>query len=336
MESNVPQPSRDIAVFTSTGAQKTLTAAESKDPAKAVAAAKRAGGFAWIGLTNPSPADVDDLGKAFGLHPLAVKDARSGRQQPKVQFYDEHAFVVMWSIEKNDGTLDFELRQIFVFAREGLLISVEHGDRKGSQVRAALENSPTGLADGVMSGLYTIMAGVVDTYTQATSIIEDEIEKLEDQVFNPAVHEDPARLYGLRKRIGRVNRAIGGMTVSLRNSMDHLTNRTVDHVRVAPYFRDLLDDLTGTDQLTTDQYTALDGIISSHENSVASQQNADSRRISAVAALIAFPAVIAGLYGMNFKNLPGVSWTFGWVAVAGAIVLIEGVVYGLFRRQKWL
>lgn len=85
-ESNVPHTTRDIAVFTSTGAQKTLSAAVSQDPAKAVAAAKRAGGFAWIGLTNPSGAEVDDLGQEFGLHPLAVKDARSGRQQPKVQF----------------------------------------------------------------------------------------------------------------------------------------------------------------------------------------------------------------------------------------------------------
>jgi magnesium transporter len=336
MERNVTYTSREIAVFTSTGAQKTLTASQSQDPAKAIAAAKRAGGFAWIGLTNPSPADVDDLGQEFGLHPLAIKDARSGRQQPKVQFYDEHAFVVMWSIENNGGNLDFELRQLFLFAREGMLISVEHGDREGSQIRAALENSPTGLGDGVMGGLYTIMASVVDTYTQATSIIENELEKLEDQVFNPTVHEDPARLYGLRKRIGRVNRAIGGITVSLRNSMDHITNRTVDHVRVAPYFRDLLDDLTGTNQLTTDQDAALHGIISSHENAVASQQNADSRRISAAAALIAIPAVVAGLYGMNFKNLPGTSWEFGWVACTGAIVLIEAIVYAQFRRQKWL
>jgi len=335
-ERNVPYTSRDIAVFTSTGAQKTLTAAVSQDPAKAVAAAKRAGGFAWIGLTNPSAADVDELGQKFGLHPLAIKDARSGRQQPKVQFYDEHAFVVIWSLEKIDGTLDFELRQMFLFAREGLLISVEHGDRKGSQIRATLENSPTRLDGGVMSGLYSIMASVVDTYTLATSIIEDELEKLEDQVFNPAVHEDPARIYGLRKRIGRVNRAIGGLTVSLRNSMHHIANRTVDHVRVAPYFQDLLDDLAGTDQLTTDQNAALDGIISSHENAVASQQNADSRRISAAAAMLAIPAVIAGLYGMNFKNLPGIEWSFGWIAWAGGIVLIEGIVYGLFRRRKWL
>lgn len=330
------QTSRDIVVFTSTGAQKTLTAGQAEDPVKAVAAAKRAGGFAWIGLSNPSGAEVEDLGKAFGLHPLAVKDASSGRQQPKVQFYDEHVFVVMWSVEQSDDTLEFALRQTFLFAREGLLISVEHGERKDSSIRAALEESPTGPSDGVMGGLYAVMASVVDTYTEATSTIENELEALEDQVFNLAVTEDPARLYRLRRRIGRVDRAISGMTVSLRNGMDHLTDLTVDHVKVAPYFRDLLDDLTGTDQLTTDQVAALDALISSHENSVASQQNTDSRRISAVAALIAIPAVIAGLYGMNFKNLPGVAWSLGWVAVSGAIVLIEGVVYALFRRQKWL
>ena len=241
----------------------------------------------------------------------------------------------MWSLEQNSGSLNFELRQMFLFAREGLLLSVEHGDRKGTQIRAALENSPTGLAGAVMSGLYAVMASVVDTYTQATSSIEDELEKLEDQVFNPTVREDPARLHELRKRIGRVNRAIGGLTASLRNSTDHITNRTVDHVRVAPYFRDPLDDLTGTDQLTTNQHAALDGIISSHENAVASQQSADSKRVSAAAAMLAIPAVIAGLYGMNFKNLPGISWSFGWVACAGAIVLIEGIVYVLFRRRKW-
>ncbi|MFF1875805.1 CorA family divalent cation transporter, partial [Kitasatospora herbaricolor] len=81
--------------------------------------------------------------------------------------------------------------------------------------------------------------------------------------------------------------------------------------------------------------SALDGVISSHENSVASEQNSDSRTISAFAALLAIPAVVAGICGMNFKDLPATNWPYGWVLIVALIVALELWAYIALKKRHW-
>ena len=111
---------------------------------------------------------------------------------------------------------------------------------------------------------------------------------------------------------------------------------TVGHEHVVPYLHDLLDDAAGTAALINNQSRALDAILSSHESNVAARQNKDMRTISAFAALLALPTLIAGLYGMNFKNIPLVQWQFGWIAIAAAMVTVDVIIYIMFKRRGWL
>lgn len=97
-----------------------------------------------------------------------------------------------------------------------------------------------------------------------------------------------------------------------------------------------MDDAAGTAALIANQSKGLDAILSSYEHTVATRQNQDMRTSSAFAALLAVPTLIAGLYGMNFDNIPPVQWEFGWVAIGAAIVRIDTVLYGLFKRRRWL
>ena len=91
---------------------------------------------------------------------------------------------------------------------------------------------------------------------------------------------------------------------------------------MVPYLHDLLDDAAGTAALINNQSSALDAVLSSHENNVAARQNKDMRTISSFAALLALPTLIAGLYGMNFKNIPLVQWEYGWMVIAAALVVV--------------
>jgi magnesium transporter len=187
-----------------------------------------------------------------------------------------------------------------------------------------------------MSAVYEVMANIARGYTEVSSVIEKELEALEAQVFDEDQKDDSKRIYALRKQIGKVNRAVSGISTSLANARAHFDKLSIGNERVGVYFQDLIDDLTGTDQLTTDQNSALDGVISTHENSVASQQNTDARKISAIAALVAVPAVVAGLFGMNFKNLPAVSWAFGWELSVVIILAFDLCAFLFFRRRRWL
>lgn len=126
------------------------------------------------------------------------------------------------------------------------------------------------------------------------------------------------------------------LAAALRESTQHLETVTVGKDRIGPYLQDLLDDAAGTAALINNQSQALDAILSSHENNVSARQNKDTRTISAFAALLALPTLIAGLYGMNFKNIPLVQWQYGWLVVGGAIIVVDIVIYLMFKRRHWL
>ena len=335
-KSDGKQPkSDDAAVFTSSGNLSPSVSAEGKSPKQLVAAAKRGRGYAWIGLTNPSPSEVEELADALDLPVVAARDAAIPGQQPKVQFFGQTMVVVLWTLRPTDNKLRYETVETYIVATDHVLVTVQYGDPEADSIRSALEEDVPG-AVGVVGGAYKVMARAALHYTEATHHIEQELEELEDQVFNPSTADNARRIYGLRRHIGRVTRAVSGITRSLERTVDELALSEDSEDTVRPYLRDLLDDLVGTQQLAADQDKALDGIIATHENGVASQQNRDARRVSAVAALIAAPAVIAGIYGMNFKNLPGVDWQYGWLAVMAGIAVVVACMAFYFKRVHWL
>ncbi len=197
-------------------------------------------------------------------------------------------------------------------------------------------DAPESFRDGAMPAAYTIMADVVDGYAKAAADVESDLESLEEQVFNEGTNEDHRRIYEIRKDIGRIDRAVSSIAAALRESTQHLETLKVGRDEIVPYLHDLLDDAAGTAALINNQSRALDAILSSHENNVAARQNQDMRTISAFAALLALPTLIAGLYGMNFKNIPLVQWQYGWLVVGGAIVVVDVVIYVMFKRRHWL
>ncbi len=295
------------------------------------------GGFVWISLDDPDAAELESLGALLGLHPLAVADAASGRQQPKIQSYEEHLFVVLWMLIRPADSDEVTIAPTFLFVRDGLLVSVRRGGGAGQHdFSAMLDAAFAELGHGAVGALYAIMHGIVEGYTEVTDLMESDLETLETQVFAEETTENVRQIYRMRQQIGRVQRAISGMSVSLGVSREHLRDLIVGHERVEPYFQDLIDDLVGTNQLIGDQDRALDGVLASHENNVAVRQNNDTRKISAFAALLSVPAVLAGLFGMNFTNLPGVSWAFGWEVLVAVIVVIDVVMYVMFKRRRWL
>jgi magnesium transporter len=199
-----------------------------------------------------------------------------------------------------------------------------------------LAKAPANLRDATMPAAYTIMADIVDGYAKAAADVESDLEELEEQVFNDSTSEDHRRIYKVRKDIGRIDRAVSSIAAALRESTDHLEALTVGREHIVPYLHDLLDDAAGTAALINNQSRALDAILSSHENNVSARQNKDMRTISAFAALLALPTLIAGIYGMNFKNIPLVQWQYGWVAIGVAIVVVDLIIYIMFKRRGWL
>jgi magnesium transporter len=327
---------RDVITFHDNNAPKPLSKAARKSLAAPIAAAKRAGGFLWIGLEDPDEKEMKALAEQLGLHPLATLDATNGKQQPKIQSYDEHLFVVMWLLHESRASR-LSVGELFLFVREGLLVTVQRDmSTHPLDIPTILDATETSLSSGSVGGLYGVMANVANTYSDLSSEVEKDLEHLERQVFDEHKADDSARIYRLRQELGKLQRAVSSMAKALETSRDRVDKLAVGNRVIEPYLRDLLDDLAGTAQLVSDQGSALDGVVSSHENNVASQQNDDTRKISAFAALLSVPTVLAGLYGMNFKNLPGVNWGFGWETLLAVVIVLDVLMFINFKRRHWL
>jgi magnesium transporter len=301
--------------------------------------AKRHHGFIWLHLVDPAEATVDRARETLGIHPTAAADVLSGRQQPKVQKYAGHLFILLWSIlprtESNGGGL--VLGQTYLYIGDGWLLTVQRGEGgELTDLPRLLGDAPESFRDAAMPAAYTIMAEVVDGYAKAAADVETDLEVLEEQVFDEATTEDHRRIYEIRRDIGRIDRAVSSIAAALRESTDHLEKLTVGGDEIVPYLHDLLDDAAGTAALINNQSRALDAILSSHENNVAARQNQDMRTISAFAALLALPTLVASLYGTNFANLPLADWDYGLVVVAAVMVVVDVVIYVMFKRRHWL
>jgi magnesium transporter len=144
---------RNAVVYSASGTPKALTAAAQKSPMAAIAAAAKAKGFVWIGLEDPDEPEMRTLADQLGLHPLATIDAITGKQQPKIQSFDEHLFIVMW-ILRETSKKKLEVGSLFLFVRDGLLVTVQRDMGKHPLViEDILEATETSLRAGAVGGM---------------------------------------------------------------------------------------------------------------------------------------------------------------------------------------
>lgn len=290
----------------------------------------------WTLLPNPAPAELARATQGWDLHPLITTDLTQRRRHPKLERFGEVRYLTVWDIDPRDGreASDAELR--FVFDDERLVI-VQQGPPEHLRDIGALLTAADALpVRSPVSAVYRVLNAVVADFVQIGADIERELERVEAEVFDSRVHEDYRRIYRLRQRIGTIDRAASGLAEAVRDGRAEIEAATVGETALRPYFRRLVDDVEGVARLAAAEHVALDAVVSSHESNVSTRQNQDMRTISSFAALLAIPTVVAGIYGMNFKNLPLVQWQFGWLVIGLSIVVVDVVAVVLFLRRGWL
>ncbi|PII84758.1 hypothetical protein BMH32_13340 [Leucobacter sp. OLJS4] len=291
----------------------------------------------WCRLVNPTRAELDAARERHGLHPLIVEDLLGGRQQPKAERFDGHLSLFVWDVHRRGpgpATTDVDL--VLILTADVLLI-VQRGDAE--EVRpldALLAKAGPVPVDSPISAAYCVLEAVVRDFVDLGTRVETDLDELEAEVFDSEVREDYRKIYRLRQQIGRIDRAVRGLSHVLDEAHSDIQRATARQPELRPYFRHLENDARGVAELTATEYASLDAIVSSHESNVAARQNQDMRTISAVAALLAIPTVIAGIYGMNFKNLPLVQWEGGWIVIGVLLAVVDLGAYLMFRRRGWL
>ena len=293
------------------------------------------GGFVWVGLLEPSADELGTVAKAFDLHPLAVEDALSAHQRPKVETYDASLFLVLKTLWYIDDTDAVETGEIHLFVGPDFIVSVRHG--QGSELasaRRALESQQSVLTHGPSAVVYGVCDRVVDEYEHVLDELQTDVDEVEASVFSTARTDDAVRIYTLKREIAELRRAVQ----PLREAVRRLAAGEVAGVdaAAAPFLRDVLDHL----QRAAESVDSLDSLLSTafdaHLARISIQQNDDMRKISAGVALVAVPTLIAGVYGMNFQHMPELQQPWGYPFALVLMVASVAAPLLYFRRKGWM
>ncbi len=291
--------------------------------------------FVWIGLHEPTPEEFEVVRREFDLHELAVEDAIKAHQRPKLESYDDSVLLVLKPARYVDTEEVVELGEILIFLGPGFIVVVRHGQTTGLQeVRRSIEARPDFLALGPSAVLHAIVDRVVDDYVPVVDGLELDIDQVEEAVFSADRTNPVERIYYLKREVLEFRRA----TAPLLNPLNQLAARTLPQVHedVREYFRDVYDHLLRVNEQVDAYRDLLTSVLEANLTQVSVRQNEDMRRISAWVAIAVVPTMIAGIYGMNFKNMPELETPFGYPAVLGFMVAACGTLYFFFRRRKWL
>ena len=307
------------------------------------------GGFAWIGLYRPTDTELDAVASEFGLHPLAIEDARKGHQRAKLERYGDTLFVVLRPARYLEEEEEVEFGELHLFVGPHFAITIRRAESPNlAKVRRRLEASPELLAKGPEAVLYAVLDEVVDEYSPVITGLENDIDEIEEQLFSgdPQVTR---RIYDLASEVmefQRATRPLVGMLDALERGFDKYD---VD-LELRRYLRDVKDHIIRIVERGDSFRQLLQNALQVHATLVTQRQNEEmrnlaetslaqseqSKKVASWAAILFAPTLIAGIYGMNFDVMPELGWVAGYPFALALMVAFGLALYIVFKHRNWL
>ena len=306
-------------------------------------------GMAWIGLYRPDVDELRSVAREFALHGLAVDNAIAAHQRPKLERYGHTLFAVLRPARYLDDVEKVEFGELHVFVGPDFVVTVRHAESPDlAQVRRRLEQTPELLRLGPEAVFYAIVGQLVDEYGPVVAGLENDIDEIEDQLFDgdSAVSR---RIYELSREVIEFQRASHPLVdmlqalqlgfdkyqveVELQSRLRDVLDHTLRVVERADSFRALLQNAL-TVQTTLLGQRQNEEMRHLTEASLA--QNEDVKKISAWAAILFAPTLVGTIYGMNFDHMPELHWLLGYPFALLLMVVTSVTLYAVFKRRRWL
>ncbi len=290
----------------------------------------------WVDLCAPQASDLALVAEELGLHDLAIEDAVDRHQRPKLDRYKNHEFLNMYAVRLDVETGELLLTELAAFITPRALVTIRKDDGFDmSGVIARWDESADLTGYGVGFLLYGLIDVVVDGHFDTVQSLDEEIEKLEDLLFDDAPHDADVqrRSFELRKSLVLLRRVI----LPMREVVNTLMRRDMVVVTEAmiPYFQDVYDHVLRATEWTESLRDLVTTILETNLTIQGNRLNIISKKVTSWAAIIAVPTAITGFYGQNVPY-PGFSTHTGFVTSTALMVVLSIVLYVTFRRKDWL
>lgn len=297
--------------------------------------ARKGDGFAWLAFRDPSTDELKATSDAFALPIEGIDGARHHPTRPRLEGDKGRAALTMRSARFDDRTREIEFGDVRVVAGASYAISVWRGDPSDpAGARERLEElHPDLIAAGPGAVVWAILDEVIDGYEPVASAIDDGIEQLEQQVFAGAGQATQAT-YSLTRETIEFHRSL----TLLLNPLDSVVEGELVDLpeKLERFLRDAAAHLQRIEEQVAGQRDILSGILEANLALISVRQNDTVQKISAWAAIIAIPTFFASIWGMNFTHMPELDETWGYPFALALMLAAVIVLYGFFRRIKWL
>jgi magnesium transporter len=293
------------------------------------------GCFVWVALKDASEQELAKMQEEFGLHDLAVEDARHGHQRPKIEEYGDTLFAVLHTVELN-ATDELVVGEVDVFVGPNFVLSTRNRTQQGFLgVRARAEREPHLLRHGSAFVFYALIDAVVDRYFPVIDSLETDLESIEDQIFEPHLgRANIERLYALKRKIGIVKHAVAPLQEAVAKLISGRVPQVCSNNR--EYFRDVFDHLARMNASLDSLRDTIGTAIQVNLSTVTIEETEITKRLAAWAGIFAVATAFAGIWGMNFSNMPELKLAWGYPAALVIIASACVFMWWRFRRAKWL
>jgi magnesium transporter len=293
--------------------------------------------FFWLDLEDPSEEDVLALARIFHFHPLALEDVRNFNQRPKLDDYDNYAFLVFYAAHERDADDQDLLREMHLFVSGGYLITLHRDplpaiDEQRSKIEGRVLHSEQFL-------IYRVLDALTDSFFPVLSSMDDDIDRLEDGVIEQPDDELLQQIFALKRDLVSMRKVVTPQRDIFARSIDQLAELPGLQLDERDYFRDIYDHLIRISDLIDSYRDLLSGATDLYLSTVANRQNEVMKQLAIVATIFLPLTFITGFFGQNFAwlvrygiNSEAEFWIFG----IGGLVLSCVLLAVWFRRKKWL
>jgi magnesium transporter len=306
-------------------------------PVEAAAALVRAGdehALVWIDVVNPGAGEGEFLREQLGFHPLAVEDCLRGRQRAKLDRFPGYLFMVMYAAAINPERSRVAFNELHIFVGRHFVVTVrDRGMREVRQTIARWRASPEVLpSSGAL--VHALIDTLVDDYFPIVDHFAERVGQLESELSGGNQHDLMTRTLELRRELLLFRKVVSPE----RDMLGTILRRELIFLspELQPYFQDVRDHVFRITEEIDTLRDLLSTTVEAQMSIASNQLNEVLRMMTAWSIILMSMTLIAGVYGMNFVNMPELEWRWGYFAALALMLAIGGMLFQFFRRRRWI
>ncbi|MFW9957886.1 MAG: magnesium/cobalt transporter CorA [Candidatus Odinarchaeota archaeon] len=290
----------------------------------------------WIHLSGVHDVElVQNVCKPYNIHPLVVEDVVNTEHRTKLEIHSEYIFIVLkvFNVAENEGVI---LEQISIILGQSFILTFqESADELFKSIITRLQQSRGNLRNSGPDYLaYTILDVIVDQYFIFTESLSEQIEVLEDEVIENPMTQTLQNLYRLKRIVSIARRNLW----PLRENVGRIYREPSPLINPATgiYLRDLYDHVIQINDYLESYREALSSMLDTYLSSVSNKMNAVMKVLTVISTVFIPLTLIAGIYGMNFYNMPELAWSYGYTTIMLVMLILGTIMLAYFRKIEWI